>query len=426
MRSSSFASPSVVARAALLLGLPLISHCTCGGEVKPPPPPIGEGKPVDFVDAGDVYANDAGPVVCEEDGQEDNDVREDAVEVDAAGVVTGTVCGDDDDWFAVASAPGCTVLAELEQTPAEGTVGDIDLLLFDPDGQLVGTSNSPGGPEALNVPAGKTGLYAARLRAGSRDDVAYTLTLSSTCAADLVCPADDRLEDNDDATVPAALSEGVAHDGILCGADQDWFLVPVTVGCVADASVEFTHAQGDIDLELYRPDGTTLVARSAGTDDGERVVRVATEAGMRLKVFFFSAEEANPYRLVVTETCAGQIACPADDPFEPNDEVARARELFAVVDEAVGVICGNDDFYELAPEQGCTLHATLDFVHAEGDLDLELVNASDGAPIAVSNGTTDREQIDHVAPSASPVALHVSGFSGATNVYRLRVETACP
>lgn len=426
MRSGS---PFVLV-AGLVVIVPLASHCSCGTDVKPPPPPIGQGDPIDEVDAGDVYENDAGPVVCEEDGNEDNDLRGDAVEVGgAAGIpspVSGTTCGDDDDWYAIASAPGCTVLAELEQTPLEGSAGDIDLLLFDPDGQLVATSNNLAGTEALNVPAHKTGLYAARLRAGSRDNVAYSLTLTSTCASDISCPDDDRLEDNDDATAPATLVEGVAHDGILCGVDEDWFLVPATPGCIADARVELEHAQGDIDLELYRADGTARVASSAGSTNEERILKGIPEAGMRLRVFFFSPDDANPYRLLVDELCEGQIGCPADDPFEPNDDRATAFELFASLDEAVGVICGDEDFYALAPTAGCTVHATLDFTHAEGDLDLELVRADDGAQLALSNGTTNQERIDYVAPDAGRVTLRVSGFSGATNPYRLHVESTCP
>lgn len=414
-------------RSTALLGLALLvvaaARCDCSTEVTPPPPPIGDGDPIGPPDAGDIYDADAGPLVCEEDDHEDNDDRGSAAAVGAL-EIAGTACGEDDDWYAVASSPGCSVLAQMTQQ--SGGTGDVDMLMFDPDGLLVGSSATADPVEAINAPASKSGDYAVRLRSGSRDVVPYALTLTSTCAADLSCPQDDRLEDNDAPTSPATLNEGVAHDGILCGVDQDWFFVPGTLGCVAEARVEFSDAIGDIDLELYRADGITRVGNSAGTGDSERVTKVVTEGGMRYRVFFFSTEEANPYRFVVDEVCPGQIACPSDDPFEPNDARGQARRMFAGLDEAIGTICANDDFFDVIPQQGCTLHATLDFTAIDGDLDLQLVKASDGSQIAISQGTDDDEQIDFAAPDAARVALRVFGFNNASNSYRLRLETSCP
>jgi hypothetical protein len=413
MRSSAVATCLLVLVAAA---------CACVDEARPPPP-IGAGDPIGQPDAGAIYEADAGPLVCEDDANEDNDDRENARPA-IAGEIIGTACGDDDDWYSIASAPGCTVLARMAQQP--DSLGDVDVLMFDPDGQLVGSSSTVDQVEAINVPASKTGDYAVRLRSGSRDIVPYTLTLTSTCPADLTCPADDSLEDNDAATSPATLVEGVAHDGILCGIDQDWFFVPVTVGCIATAQVLFTDATGDIDLELFRADGVTRVGNSAGTGDSERVMKVVTEGGLRYRVFFFSGAEANTYRFVVDETCASQIACPSDDPFEPNDSPAQAQRMFGGLDEAIGTICANDDFFDVVPQQGCTLHATLAFTTVDGDLDLELLRASDGTRISISQGTDNDEQIDFAAPDASTIVLRVFGFNGASNSYRLHLETTCP
>lgn len=413
--------PSLV---VLALAVVSASRCDCTTEVPLPPPPIGEGDPIGPPDAGDVYEADAGPVVCDDDANEENDAREDAVPLESDEEVEGTACGDDDDWYSIAAAPGCSVLAEMTQ--GAGAVGDVDMLVFDPDGQLVGSSSTAGNVEAVNAPAAKNGDYAVRLRPGSRDNVPYTLRLTSTCAADLTCPTDDRLEENDAPDVPALLNEGVAHDGILCGVDQDWFFVPATIGCIADARVEFLDEAGDIDLELYRADGITRVGNSAGTVDSERVTKVVTEGGMRYRLFFFAAAEANDYRFIVQQTCAGQLACPSDDPFEPNDARGQARRLFGGIDEVVGTVCGNDDFFDVIPQQGCTLHATLDFANIEGDLDLELVNGSDGARIAISQSTDDDEELDYAAADAARVVFRVLGFNGATNSYRLHIETTCP
>src|ERR1051325_8388994 len=51
----------------------------------------------------------------------------------AGGEITGRACGDDDDFYAVDSHPGCDVDARMTQQQDEASVGDVDILLFDPE-----------------------------------------------------------------------------------------------------------------------------------------------------------------------------------------------------------------------------------------------------------------------------------------------------
>jgi hypothetical protein len=414
------------ARFAALLGMGMAvgmsARCSCEPEAGPVDAgQIGEGPPIEEPDAGDPYERDAGPVVCEEDGQEDNDVR-DSASVLSSGVATaGRFCGEDDDWYAINVAAGCNVLAELAFEPSDG---DLDMLLFNPGGQLVASASGLEDAEALNVQAGEPGLYAVRLRGGSRDDIAYTVTMTASCPQDLECPADDAHEDNDSADQPAPLLDGVSVDGILCGTDADFYSVPVAQGCIADARLSFSDVDGDIDIELRRADGTTVQGSSRGVADSERVTKVVVEGGMSYRVYFGVADPANLYRFEVDEVCA--VACPTDDPFEPNNERASsAPDLQARLDEVVGAVCANDDFFDLSPIANCPMRVTLQFDDAHGDLDLQLLDGSN-AVLASSSGTGNTEQIDHTATSAARVWLRVFGFNDATATYRMHVETTCP
>lgn len=409
---------------ALLVGLLSIgagARCSCEPETTAGDAgQIGEGPPIEEPDAGDPYTRDAGPVVCEEDPQEDNDVRDAAAALASGTATQGRFCGEDDDWYALNVAAGCHVLAELSFDPV---VGDLDMLMFDPDGQLVASASGLGGQEALNVQAAQAGVYAVRLRGGSRDDIPYTITLTASCPQDLSCPADDAHEDNDAADVAASLLDGVSIDGIVCGTDQDWYRVPVAQGCIADARLSFTDFDGDIDVELRRADGTTVQSSSRGVTDSERITKVVVEGGMSYRVYFGVADPANVYRFVVDEICA--VACPTDDPFEPNDARTEAPDLQARLDEVVGAVCADDDFFDTVPVANCNLHVGLTFDDARGDLDLELMDTS-GAVLASSRGTGNTEQLDYTPTSGARVVLRVFGFGGATATYRMRLETTCP
>ncbi|HEY4222034.1 MAG TPA: hypothetical protein VGO62_11835, partial [Myxococcota bacterium] len=221
----------------------------------------------------------------------------------------------------------------------------------------------------------------------------------------------------------ASLSTGVQTEGILCGNNEDWFALPVSQGCIADARVDFDTTIADIDLEMYAPDGTTRVGLSEGVGDSEEIKKVVTAGGMMLRVHFFHPTDAsaNPYRVLASETCAGALACPGDDPFEPNDDRDSATELVMPLDEAIGTICGDDDFFFASLPGTCTMHALLTFTSAEGDLDLELQD-SDGNQLAISQGTSDSESIDRAPQGSETVFLRVLGFQGSSNGYRLHVS----
>ncbi len=305
---------------------------------------IGDGDPI-VNDGGPVDTRDAGPVVCDDDTLEDNDTRTDAVVLQSGTAASAVFCGGDDDWFSLNVAVGCSIAVAL-RFGASPDAGDLDVLLFAPDGALAGSAQTTGPQENLNVVATRAGAYAARVRGGDRDALDYTITLTNTCSSDLSCPADDIYENNDTAIDATAIDTAVSVDAIACPSDVDVFGVPVTVGCIADSVVTFVDVDGDIDLELLRADGTVL-GSSRGVTDQERIVKVVSEVNMTQRVSLFGNDPSgNSYRIRTREVCDSALSCPSDDPFEPNDDSGAATRLESGGDGALGVLCGvNEDLY---------------------------------------------------------------------------------
>jgi hypothetical protein len=128
------------------------------------------------------------------------------------------------------------------------------------------------------------------------------------------------------------------------------------------------------------------------------------------------------------------LACPGDDPYEQNDDRAGARLL---PDPAAwvfdGILCGaDDDWFALDLQAGCTYRFQLDFVDADGDVDLYVVNANDGAALGESSGVTDQESVLVSVPAGAAVraAVQVDGFlfgAGDSNSYRASFQrVSCP
>ena len=61
----------------------------------------------------------------------------------------------------------------------------------------------------------------------------------------------------------------------------------------------------------------------------------------------------------------------------------------------------------------------IQFVHGEGDLDLDLLDAN-GSVIALSNGTTNEESIERSVPAGN-YGIRVFGYSGAQGAYELAI-----
>ncbi|HHH30937.1 MAG TPA: hypothetical protein ENK57_21685 [Polyangiaceae bacterium] len=87
-------------------------------------------------------------------------------------------------------------------------------------------------------------------------------------AGDGTC-ADDGYEDNDSEGAAAAVAAG-SHSGLMvCSGDDDFFRFEVPAGSGLDVAISFDHAEGDLDLALFR-DGAS-VDTSVSVTDGEQV-----------------------------------------------------------------------------------------------------------------------------------------------------------
>ncbi|MBK8104268.1 MAG: pre-peptidase C-terminal domain-containing protein [Betaproteobacteria bacterium] len=118
--------------------------------------------------------------------------------------------------------------------------------------------------------------------------------------------ARDRFEDNDSAatatdlhTISGTLSETALS---IESGDPDWYRFTLTsAGRPGDTvSVEFDHELGDVDLELYGSDGTTLLDSSRGNGNLEEISLAGLAAGSYYAhVYLFSGTNNPDYALAV-------------------------------------------------------------------------------------------------------------------------------
>jgi hypothetical protein len=109
---------------------------------------------------------------------------------------------------------------------------------------------------------------------------------------------DDGFEENDSRGSAAAIGDGTYGDLMICDNDHDWFVVSADPGTLT-ASIAFTHATSDLDMELLDAAGTQLDS-STGSGDSETVEYAVTAQGdYYIHVFPYSGAR-NSYSLTVT------------------------------------------------------------------------------------------------------------------------------
>lgn len=118
---------------------------------------------------------------------------------------------------------------------------------------------------------------------------------------------DDAFEPNDDEGAPF-IQPGQYRDLQICPGDPDYFGVFVRKDERINAQIRFTHAEGDLDLDLLsvntadagEPSNRILLTSSATLDDDEAISYTATVTGVHMLRVYGTMSTANPYELLLT------------------------------------------------------------------------------------------------------------------------------
>jgi len=131
------------------------------------------------------------------------------------------------------------------------------------------------------------------------------LGLWIAAAIGIVAPAgaeNDVYEPNDGPDEAVELRPG-HYPGLAALDEEDWFLVWAIPGQPIQATIDFTHAQGDLDMELY-DDDLQLEDDSTTVDDDEEIWFLPAEHGAFYVVVYAYAQSNNVYDLTITGTGA--------------------------------------------------------------------------------------------------------------------------
>ncbi len=324
--------------------------------------------------------------------------------------------------------------------------GDLDLWLQDDNGTTIRQSLGVSDFEDISLAGLPAGDYFIRVDGFRGAEGYYDLYVElpgNTIRPDVLEPNDTRVlatrslgADNSNKATPVSQDTVYSDLSIHNATDQDYFSFEIPAGVTASATnfvaIQFTHAAGDLDLELYGSDGT-LLRRSTGTSNREEISLAGLQSGNYFVRAFGYRGATGTYRATFDLPEATGLSA---DAFEPNDSVANAKVLQQ--DSLIQNLTIHDssdlDFFQFTSgdigRRGDGV--SIVFSHAVGDLDLLLLDENGALVeqvgiVSSSVSSTDDEFIDFNGLPAGTYNVVVAGYNGALNSYALAItfpETA--
>jgi len=334
------------------------------------------------------------------------------------------------DFYAAELDSGEVLSASIQFAQANG---DLDLVLFGPDqNTTLQESTSETDDENITYLAAEPGTYYLAVGGYQNATAPYNLTVSTSGDNPPPVPPTGEFEPNNDFANATQIEPGT-YTGLETTRDDslDFYAANLTSGEALSASIQFAHADGDLNFFLVGPNqNETLQTSISGTDD-ENITHVATETGTYYLVVAGYQGATAPYNLTF-ETTSGNnsdpmVPAPGDTTpdvgsnFEPNDDFENASILSPGSYAGFEITDNDIDIYGVELASSERLSASIQFAHADGDLDVLLFDPTQSEELQASTSETDDENITHVATEAGTYYLVVLGYQGAAAPYNLTV-----
>jgi hypothetical protein len=341
------------------------------------------------------------------------------------GVISGTqtednlvILSDDGDWYRFTlSSTG--VAGNQVAINFDGSLGDLDLQLYNSTNNLISGSYSVSNSESVNLLGLIAGDYYARVYGYARsENPNYSLTINAPSEGTTI--VDDQFEENDTFSTahafPVTNTNITERNLIITPNDADWYSFQLNnPASGSEVYIEFEHGLGDLDLALY-DSSQQIVAISKGVSNREAISLSGLSDGTYYVHVYGYGEASNPnYTLNIN---APSASVSQDDRLEANDNFDQATDLGSQSRGETGltIVSENPDYFKFELTQTGTLNdqILLNFTHAFGDLDINLYGGERNY-LTGSYGSDDYEVISFAGLAAGTYYAQVYGWEGASN-----------
>jgi len=273
----------------------------------------------------------------------------------------------DDDWYEIHINAGYERL--IVDCVFSNALGNIDMDIYNGNYSIIVKSWTDQNHELIDFIVPSSGVYYIKLHFGNGNNT-YDLKWDSVAPG----PVDDNYEENDYDWQAYYLTPWAASwlpYGLGIQADDDWYEIYLDPGEEhLYAELVFSHASGNIDMEVWYYDGSfTCLTGSYSIDDNEKIDIFVPWAGVYyIKVF--GDNIGNTYDLWWEDLSS-------DDWMEENDDFWNSRRVDPNYYSGLKIVQYDEDWFHLYLNRGDEIEVYIkNFDNSIGNLELELYGPS--------------------------------------------------
>ncbi len=211
--------------------------------------------------------------------------------------------------------------------------------------------------------------------------------------------------------------------------ERDWFTFTTCLDGPVTVTLSFTHDDGDIDLCVYDSAGfpnITMACSKSISDDEEVTFEASAGQTYYVKAYIYpSVSPCNSYTLTISGPT---------DPYEPNNDWTTATDLGELGDtELTGLsisstsngVSESDRDIDWFTFDACNtgkMRVLAEFVHANGDLNIRVIERAPWTVVADGTSTTNNEDVEFDTTAGKTYLVRVQGANDQTcNEYDLAI-----
>jgi len=225
-----------------------------------------------------------------DDPYEPNNIREQAFAIEAGTYEGPAITTGDEDWFTFTPPTGAMVRVTIT---FDGDLGDLNMTMYRGGEEVDTATNASADEETVDSIYDGVELITVRVFGANGGKGSYRLEVRFEGGIDMGPPCNPDNNNLDEAIRVG--NAGTYNELSICDNDNiDWYRISATVGS-GTVRIEFSHTEGDLDMELYNSGGSVIATGHSTTDNEE----VESPGSVRyLKVYGYNGATAD-YRLII-------------------------------------------------------------------------------------------------------------------------------
>ncbi len=208
----------------------------------------------------------------------------------------------------------------------------------------------------------------------------------------LAAGSDDAQEQNDTCATARALTAGTYTGLVVKRLDEDWYALPVPSGSSLTVSMTFTHANGDVDVQLFNTCGGAVVLdRNANTSNESFNYSNSSASNTIYMRVYLGADTRNDYSLTFSvstpapsnDNCLTSVAVLAGSyPFNTSGATGSTPTVTASCSDGAMNSINKDVWWTYTAT--CNGLASATTCGAAYDSSIVVYNAASGCPTAAT------------------------------------------